>query len=551
LKEESVVTKESIYDLLLQLAKIPSVSPSREERRIAQAIYDRLADTPYFSSNKGSLQLLPIEGDTLGRQSVCAIVRAKPPTPKTVVMIGHMDVVETSESRELKELAFDPEEYTRQLFRLTLPEDARLDLDSGDYLFGRGVFDMKCGVAVEVEFLRECAEHPENLDANVMLLIVGDEENRSAGMTSAINHLAHLQEEGLDYVACVNAEGASQRSHGDKKRYVSLGTIGKMMPVFYCVGRESHVGSYYEGLNANLLASAVNMVLEGSPEWIDSAGSEVYPPPTALKHRDLRDIYSVTLPAKAVTYFNYLYANKTPADALEMMKSVASSAFQLALDRLKHSAEVYSSRQSGEKTHIPWQPRVLTDKELLESVESHKRGSLKEHLDSFVDGLPDTMDDRDKSIEVIGEVLRFYADKDPAIIVGFLPPFYPHLGNRRASKRELDLLDAVEALIEEARDEYGEVLVTEENFAAISDLSYMGFQGTREDLMPLAENTPGWGKVYNLPLEVLLKLDVPVVNLGPSGRDAHKYTERLDLRYYLGPYPILFRSLIRRLSKLE
>ena len=69
--------------------------------------------------------------------------------------------------------------------------------------------------------------------------------------------------------------------------------------------------------------------------------------------------------------------------------------------------------------------------------------------------------------------------------------------------------------------------------------------------MPLAENTPGWGKVYNLPLEVLLKLDVPVVNLGPSGRDAHKYTERLDLRYYLGPYPILFRSLIRRLSKLE
>ena len=52
------------------------------------------------------------------------------------------------------------------------------------------------------------------------------------------------------------------------------------------------------------------------PEWIDSAGSEVYPPPTALKHRDLRDIYSVTLPAKAVTYFNYLYANKTPADAL-------------------------------------------------------------------------------------------------------------------------------------------------------------------------------------------------------------------------------------------
>lgn len=560
---------DGIFELLLELVRIPSVSPSREEQRVAEVIYDRLAQAPYFRANEGFLKLVPIEGDRLGRQSVCALVRATPPTPRTVIMIGHIDVVDTREARELADLAFDPLEYARQLPRLSLPREARRDLESGEYLFGRGVFDMKGGVAVEVEFLRECSSAPESLDANLMLLLVGDEENQSAGMKSAIKHLVQIQEDlGLDFLACANAEGAAQRGREDVSRYVSVGTVGKMMPVFYCVGRESHVGSYYEGLNANLLASAVNMVLEGSSQWTDSAGSELYPPPTALRHRDLRDVYSVTLPARAVTYFNYLSVSKTPADALAMMRSAADEAFEMALDRLRHSAGRFAAN-SGTEVDIPWRPKVLTYEELIgivrasydrtrrSSVERPGQAapgephSLDTHLESFIAALPDDMDERDKSIAVIGEVLKFYTDKDPVIIVGFLPPYYPHRSNLRKTRRELALIEAVEELIHEARECYGETLVLSEHFTAISDLSYMGFQGTRDDLLALALNTPGWGHIYDLPLDALLRLDVPVVNIGPAGVDAHKYTERLELSYYLEVYPKLFRSLIGRLSRLQ
>ncbi len=548
------MASKRMYDFLLELAKIPSISPSREERRIAEVIYERISAEPYFQGNSRFLRLLPIQGDPLERQSVFALVRAVPHTPRTVIMIGHVDVVEAREARDLAEVAFDPQEYTRQLSRLTLPEDVRRDLESGHYLFGRGVFDMKCGVAAEVELLRKASLNPESLKANLMLLLVCDEENQSAGMISAVEHLMGIsQEEELDFVACVNAEGETQENQDDPSRYISLGTIGKMMPVFYCVGRETHVGSYYEGLNANLLASAVNMVFEGSPQWADSAGSRVYPPPAALKHQDLRDAYSVTLPARAVTYFNYLSVTKTPAAALEMMKSVAQQGFALALDRLKHSTEQFSAR-SGSQVGIPWSPKVITYEELVAGVSvSFSLGDspFEVHLARFIDTLPKELDDRHKSIAVIDEVLRFYTDKDPVIIVGFLPPFYPHRTNLRESPRELGLLRAVEGLIAEAKSQYGETLVTAEHFTAISDLSYMGFQGTREDLLLLAKNTPGWGRVYDLPLEALLKLDVPVVNIGPSGRDAHKYTERLDLRYYLGAYPNLFESMVRRLSALE
>ena len=68
-------------------------------------------------------------------------------------------------------------------------------------------------------------------------------------------------------------------------------------------------------------------------------------------------------------------------------------------------------------------------------------------------------------------------------------------------------------VIDEARDRHNETLVISEHFASISDLSYVGFQGEREELLPLALNTPGWGHVYDIPLDDLLKLDIPVVNL--------------------------------------
>jgi len=70
---------------------------------------------------------------------------------------------------------------------------------------------------------------------------VGDEENNSAGMRAAISFLAQMQDEGYDFIACMNSEGVIPKFPGDTNRYVDIGSVGKIMPMFYCVGRESHV----------------------------------------------------------------------------------------------------------------------------------------------------------------------------------------------------------------------------------------------------------------------------------------------------------------------
>ena len=304
-----------------------------------------------------------------------------------LILTGHFDVVDTSEARTLADVAFRPEEYTRKISELKLPTEAREDLESGKFLFGRGVIDMKTGIAIQMALLAKYSQEPENLPVNIAFLAVGDEENNSAGMRAAISFLADMQAQEYDFLACINSEGVIPKFPGDTNRYVDIGSAGKIMPMFYCVGRESHVGQY-AGLNANLLAAAVVMELEGNPEWAEEWKGEVYPPPASLKLKDLRDIYSVTLPARAVVYFNHLTVTGTPDEILEKMKSVAHKAFERAVEHMSRSAASFWERAKA-PAPVPWEPKVITVQELVSEVAQTFHGDLDGHIKAYIGKAPE------------------------------------------------------------------------------------------------------------------------------------------------------------------
>ena len=79
-------------------------------------------------------------------------------------------------------------------------------------------------------------------------------------------------------------------------------------------------------------------------------------------------------------------------------------------------------------------------------------------------------------------------------------------------------------------------------------MSFLGYEGDMKDLEFIAQNMPGWGETYWIPIQELAKLNIPIANLGPSGKDAHKMTERLELDYSLKTAPRLLRFAIEKLS---
>jgi arginine utilization protein RocB len=67
-------------------------------------------------------------------------------------------------------------------------------------------------------------------------------------------------------------------------------------------------------------------------------------------------------------------------------------------------------------------------------------------------------------------------------------------------------------------------------FPGLSDMSYLGLPDNI-DTHNLKANFPLWGDKYTIPLDSIASLNIPFMNIGPLGKDAHKYTERLCLSY--------------------
>ncbi|MDR3230856.1 MAG: M20/M25/M40 family metallo-hydrolase [Synergistaceae bacterium] len=532
-------TGRRIYELMLELVAIPSVTGSDGgENECARFIHDRLSRWDYFVRNPSDLRFVDAMDDPLGRMSVCALVRAGRPTKNTVILLGHFDVVDAEVCGPLRPWAFDPEEYTRRIGELRLSGEAKADLESGNYLFGRGVSDMKTGLAAGMCLLEEHAARSAEAEWNFMLLCAPDEEGDSVGMRGAISLLARLQEEdGLDFLACINTEPVFESS-GPALFY---GTVGKIMPVFLCVGRETHVGEYYEGLNSTLVASFLNVSLDGSEDTVERRGARILQPWSCLRMRDMRTHYTVTLPERTALYYNCLTLEKTPASVLEFMKGKAEKALRAAL--------AHVGRED-------WTPRVLTVEELLNraaaALAGSPGGSISSRDSAALQGLRERLfqeiplsasDARERGIEFLSGALDLAGEKGPLVVVGFVPPFYPPRSNGSRNPHERAVREAA-AVIRGELEGLGFALKEVEIFQGITDLSYTGFEGRVEDLAPLAANFPLWGRGYGLPLEDLQKIDIPPVILGPIGRDAHKITERVELNYSFNVLPSILRTFI-------
>ena len=174
-----------IYRKLLELVRIPSITESEAEIEITRFLYDNLAKEQYFREHPEHLNLIP--GPDGKRHSLVAMVRSASETAETVLCISHLDVVDVDVYGDLAKEAFDPEALQPLLKNYPLDEAAQKDLESGNWIFGRGVMDMKCGVALELDLLEELARNRNSFDVNIVVAAVFDEEGSNQGMISVVH----------------------------------------------------------------------------------------------------------------------------------------------------------------------------------------------------------------------------------------------------------------------------------------------------------------------------------------------------------------------------
>ena len=341
---------------------------------------------------------------------------------------------------------------------------------------------------------------------------------------------------------------------GDPLKYIYVGTVGKTMPTFYIVGKETHVGESFDGLDPNQIAAAITERVNLNPEFSDTVDGEVTLPPVTLKQRDLKTEYSVQIANKAILMFNYATHDSTPDQVLDKMVKVAQECFQHVVDTLNERYAQYCRMVGREFRKQPWVARTITYEELFDAVATEVP-DLKEKVDAYIEELKtdDTIDVRDKSLKIVDYVHDMWSDKDPVVVVYLTPPYYPHIHVDDSDPRGKALIEAVKGAIDtvNADPEFDYTLLEKKFLPCISDLSYGAAPKDPHVLDKFVRNMPGYGegKIYSLPLEDMQALDLPVVDIGTVGKDAHKFTERIDTRFTFEYTPELVYQTIMNLLK--
>lgn len=541
---------ERIREIALELTSVLSVVNTSGEVDVSEKVYEIFAQMDYYIKNPEDLKFVSVKNDKLGRKSVLATVRGqKNKSNKTVALIGHIDTVGISDYGNLKEYAHKPLELTEKMKSLHLPQEVLDDLESGNYLFGRGIFDMKSGVAVLMGLIESITNNIEEFEGNLVFAAVCDEEGNSGGMLNVIPELVRLKEEdGFDFQALLDTDYITSEHSEDENKYVYIGTVGKLMPSFFVVGKETHVGESFKGIDPNQIVSEITKRINLNTEFCDVAEGEASLPPVTLRQRDLKTEYSVQIANKSFVMFNYATHISTPDQVLKKMVDVAKDSFQLTIDNLNNHYKDYCQLVSRPHEKLSWKANVITYGELYKEVEKEVI-DLDIKVKDFIEivSMDEAIDLVDKTTMLVDYVHSFWSNRNPVVIVYFTPPYYPHIYVEGKSEKDKNLLNAVSHAVDTTKTDYN--LIYKKFFPYISDLSYGAAPKDKRIINNLKENLPGFGFTYDLPLEEMQKLNLPVLDIGCFGKDAHKFTERVETKYSYEVVPELVYKTVNNLLR--
>ena len=539
---------ERTRDLSTILTQWPSVSATAGEAAFGPKLRDLLAETPYFASRPDQVFTLPSHGEPL-RESVVALVRGS--GRRTLVLAGHYDTVSIANYGTLAGLATDPDALLPALVaelegrpRNAAEDLALADLKSGDFVPGRGLLDMKSGLAAGIAAMEKFAERPEAV-GNLLFVATPDEEALSRGMRSLRTYLPGIAERfGLDIVGAINLDASSCEKNGEEGRAVYLGSIGKFLPFAFVVGRPTHAGYPFNGISAHRIAADILRAVDTNPELRDAAHGEVSPAPVCLEMKDLRDAYDVTTPDRVWLAFNWLTHRRTPGELLGDFRDIVARAADAAVAQQaahRQTAMGTSGAETGDR------PAILTYEQVHRRVAERGGSDALARLASLEASLASKDNPLEITRALVDAAVTEAGIEGPAVVIGFGSLHYPLVHIDRSGADGARMKATIADAMQEVAARHATSITFKQIFAGISDMSYLGHRPDTTDGAIIKANTPASIFADDAPADLLA---FPVVNIGPWGRDYHQKWERAHAPYTFEVLPdLVFEAACRWLAE--
>lgn len=533
---------EQIEKIARTLVSVKSVNGSNGETDIAGKLEEILRSFPYFKEHPDFVWTQTLKKDVLGRKNVFAFLESGNAAAQTVIYHGHMDTVGINDFGAIADHALDPDFLQHYFKQYDRDSEVREDAASGDWLFGRGALDMKSGDAVHLSNLLYYSEHRDLLKGHLLVMFNPVEENDHRGVMEAVDELLRLkQARHLDYRLAINADFVSPLYKGDPHRYIYTGSAGKLLGCFYIRGRETHVGETLAGIDPTLIASRINDALNNNMQAAERIPGEVVLPPSCLYLRDRKTFYNVQTAGSAHLYFNYFLYERSPEAVLEQLKETAVKSCSELAHFLGGQYQIFADNVGLKGGSPNWQVDVLTYDEFVRQIRE-KGIDIEKLANSIVANNPDG-DFRSTSYKIIEALEHAADDNRPKVVVFFAPPYCPHNYLRQTITAERRCDEWLDRALDETAKESGESFAKKRFFPYLADGSYLAMSESADETRKIIENFPGWGLTYDVPLEKIRALNIPVLNMGVYGKRAHTWMERIYKPYSYSVLPKLIRRM--------
>ena len=535
----------ALYAEALQLTKelvaIPSINSSKGgEAEIARFLERKLRELPYFQKHPERVIVQPLKDDLLERSNVFGIVTGeKMPSNRTILLHAHMDTVDVEDYGVWKSFAFSCDELTKIMGTEAPDEEVRRDAQSGEWLFGRGVADMKCGIAVHYAVLHYLTEHLDDFSGNVIWMSNPVEENQHTGIRNAVELLAQWKfTNQFDYVMAINNDYIAPAYPGDTANYFHAGSVGKILPCFYCVGKPTHAGEALGGISVSRVLAEIVQEMDSNTAYCDAYHGEYTSPPVPLKVEDLKQSYDVQTAHSAFVYFNYLIHARSMSEIFSSLKKVAQNALQKTIDYTNAQYRNYCKMIGATYDKLEITTEVLDYHELYQRVEEQYKGDLAERVRLIAEkAMQASVDARDISCLIVSELCKMAKIYQPTVVVFLAPPYCPYNTLHLESEKEKVLFDTLNRFLEDESQKFDRNFKLNHFFPVLSDSSYLKTDDDPDSVRVLKENFPAMDQLFSMPMETIQELHIPAVNFGCMGKDAHKWTERVNLPYTFGILP--------------
>lgn len=524
-------------EITLTLTRWKSETGTEGEQAFAPRLHALLSEWAYFRAHPENLRLIPSHDGTM---NLAALVRGSGGERRTLAMAGHFDTVPVANYRDLAPLATEPEPLMDALLQdlrsrpLSPQEEKALaDFESGDFVPGRGLLDMKAGLAAGLVVLEAFAQRTD-LSGNLLFLTTPDEERNSRGMRSLRDALPALARDfGIDIVGGINLDSTSDQGDGAEGRAIYRGTIGKLLPFAYVIGQPSHASYPFEGVSAHMIAAEILRRIEANPALCDTGDGEVSPPPICLEGKDFRGGYDVTTPDAVWLGFNWLFHSWQQQHLFDRFNGLVREGMEWATATLAGHAEAFAALAGGEKAVID-EGFVIPFADLKQRARAAAGPDLDRRFAEKAASLSAIGNPLETSRQLTAFLVAEARLSGPCVVTGIAGLHYP------PTRLDADIpgTAAFEAAIEDARQEMARDAACEIRyrsiFTGISDMSFFGHLPDAASIAVIADNTADPHMIDRPPEDALR---FPVVNIGPWGREYHQRLERAHAPYAFRDLP--------------